>query len=333
MSVSEATPDVGPVVQSAGLRAALGFFRTYSFAFALLLSIALLIANLLTANGSFGITEQLANFAPLAIAAMASTPAIVSGGGGFDLTISPVMTFASAALIIWLVPAGLGAPETAIPLVLLMTTALGVANGLIIVGLRVTPVVATLSTYFVMLGVDIAIAPSPVTLSGSWVTSLTGSLGPIPAPLLVIAVPLVIWALLGLIPYRGILYAVGSNHATAYSSGVNVGLVRIIAYGLGGLFAGIGGFALTALVASVNSSLASSYTLMAIAAVALGGTSLWGGRGGLFGAVLGAACIYLLSNLLTLVQVDPSWLQVMYGGMLVIAVVLSGLAARTKAPV
>jgi ribose transport system permease protein len=70
--------------------------------------------------------------------------------------------------------------------------------------------------------------------------------------------------------------------------------------------------------------------LLAIASVALGGTSLWGGRGGLFGSLLGAASIYLLGNLLITLQVDPSYLQVMYGGMLVFAVILNGLAGRAK---
>jgi ribose transport system permease protein len=140
----------------------------------------------------------------------------------------------------------------------------------------------------------------------------------------------VIWAALDRIPYRRTLYLVGSNDATAFSAGVNVALVRICAYALGGMFAGIGGLALTALVASVNASLASTYTLLAIASVALGGTSLWGGRGGLFGPALGAASIYLLQNLLTTLQVNPAWLQVVYGGMLVIAVVLVGAATRAR---
>jgi ribose transport system permease protein len=106
--------------------------------------------------------------------------------------------------------------------------------------------------------------------------------------------------------------------------------VRVIAYGLGGFFAAVGGLALIALTSSANPSLASTYTLLAIASVAIGGTSLWGGRGGLVGPMLGAASIYLLGNLLITLQVDPSYLQVMYGGMLIFAVILSGMAARTK---
>lgn len=302
----------------------------WSFVFALALSLVLLILNLVQESGGFGLTNQLADFAPIALAVMASTPAIISGGGGLDLTISPLMTLTSAVFIVWLVPAGLGG-VIAVPIMLLIGLGIGLLNGAIIVGLRVQPVVATLSMYFVLIGVDLTIVPTPVNLTNSsWITHLAGSVGPIPGAVFTIGVPLLIWWLLARTPYRRTLYAVGSNDATAFSSGINVDLTRVLAYGLGGLFAAIGGIALTALATSVDASLAATYTLLAIASVALGGTSLWGGRGGLFGALLGAACIYLLQNFLTIVQLNSSWLQVMYGGMLIVAVVLSGVTTRSQ---
>jgi ribose transport system permease protein len=86
---------------------------------------------------------------------------------------------------------------------------------------------------------------------------------------------------------------------------------------------------LIAITLSANADLATSYTLVAIAAVALGGTSLWGGRGGLVGPLLGAASIYLLQDLITTFDIGPSWLQVMYGGALVVAVMMSGLVGRS----
>jgi ribose transport system permease protein len=308
---------------------ALRLLNRRSYGFALLLAAVLLLITLLRDPGKFGLTDQMANFAPIAIAAMASTPAIISGGGGFDLTISPLMTLTSAVFVVWLVPHGAGGYE-AVPIVLALGAACGAFNGVLITVLRVQPVVVTLSMYFVLLGVDLLVVPNPAGLRGSWVTDLAHSVGPFPGALFTVGLPLVIWWALGRTPYRRTLFAVGSNDATAFSAGVNVALVRIWAYALGGLIAGIGGLALTALVASVNASLASTYTLLAIAAVALGGTSLWGGRGGLFGAVLGAASIYLLQNLLTTLKVNPSWLQVVYGGMLVLAVVLVGAGTRAK---
>ena len=138
-----------------------------------------------------------------------------------------------------------------------------------------------------------------------------------------IGVPLLIWFGLRYVPFRRLLYAVGSNDATAFSSGVNVNAVRIASYALGGLFAGIGGLALTGLV-QLDRRVATrpSTRWSAIAAVVLGGTSLAGGRGGLLGALLGAFAIYLLQNLLATFAINPAYLQIVYGGILIVAVVI-----------
>src|SRR4029077_18825249 len=136
--------------------------------------------------------------------------------------------------------------------------------------------------------------------------------------------PLLIWIGLRFVPYRRYLYAIGSNETTAFSSGVNVSAVRIGSYALGGLFAGIAGLALTGLVHTTDAPQSTEYTLSAIAAVGLGGTSLAGGRGGLTGALYGAFAIYLLQNLLATLQIDPAYLQIVYGGTPVVAVVIRG---------
>jgi ribose transport system permease protein len=255
---------------------------------------------------------------------MASTPSIISGRGGFDLTISPLMTFLSIVFVTWMVPNGMGGYQ-AIPIILLFGAAVGAINGLIIVGLRVPPMVVTLSTYFIIIGIDLKLAPTPVPLQGNWTSDFAGG-----GALLWIAIPVVIWMALRLIPFRSILYLVGSNDATAFSSGVNVSAIRVAAYSLGGLFAGVGGLALTSLVSSGDAGTAASYTLIAIAAVALGGTSLWGGRGGVVGSLIGAACIYLLQSLLNALQINTTWLQVMYGGMLLFAVVFGAKLTQVQ---
>ena len=312
---------------------ALTILNRYSFGFAFLLMVALLLANLFEVDFNFGWSDQLANFAPMALAAMASTPAIISGGGGFDLTISPLMYFVGEIFIVWLASSGLGGAES-VPIVMAIGAGVGMLNGLLIIGLRVQPVVATLSMFFVLIGADLQIAPDPKYLNQTWLQHLAHSVTifgvGIPGALFTLCFPLAVWGLLGLIPYKRTLYAVGSNDATAFSSGVNVALVRVVAYTLGGLFASVGSLALVGLTVSSNANLSQTYTLLAIASVALGGTSLWGGRGGLFGSLLGAASIYLLGNLLQILQVDPSYLQVMYGGMLIFAVILSGIAARAR---
>ena len=335
-----ALPDAGPVAApapaavlgapSAGARV-LRLLNRYSFALALVLVVVLLIGNLLSETGGFGLTNQLADMAPYVLAGMASTPAIISGGGGFDLTISPVMYLVGGIFVVWLVPAGLGG-AVAIPLLLLAGALIGAFNAVLIMLLRVPPVVVTLSMYFVLLGVDLLVVPAPVSLSGGWVSHLSGSVGPIPGAVFTIGAPLLIWFLLGLTPYRRTLLTVGSNGPAAFSAGVNVPLVRVMAFALGGMFAAIGGLALLSLEGSVNASYAPDYALLGFTAVALGGTSLWGGRGGVFGSLLGGAAIYLLASWLQILQVNASWDQVVYGALLILAVVTMGFVQRGAAP-
>ena len=120
----------------------------------------------------------------------------------------------------------------------------------------------------------------------------------------------------------------GSDDRTAYTAGIPVTAVRFLAYELTGLFAAVAGLMLTALIGSADPNVGPTYTLIAIAAAALGGVSLAGGRGGLFGAAVGAVDIFLLQSLLTAFNVSTYVLQVAYGAILVAAVVLTAVQDR-----
>jgi ribose transport system permease protein len=301
--------------------------RNYDITFPLGLLLVMLIVNLLTENTGFGLTEQLATAAPLIIAGLASSPAVI--GGGLDLSISPLIFFVNAAFVSWLAPAGLGAAES-IPLMMLIGMAVGALTGLLVVGLRVDAIVATLAMYFVLQGVDLWVAPKPESANVGWIAHLAGSFGPIPGGLITIAVPLLIWLGLRRTPLPSYLYAIGSNAETAFSSGINVSMVRVFGYAVGGLFAGIAGIALTASVQSVTATNATQFTLPAIAAVTLGGISLAGGRGRLLGAAFGGGALYLLQLLLTSLQVNAAFLQLAYGVVLIVAVVLSGIVSGSR---
>ncbi len=297
--------------------------RQRTYALSALLLAAAFIATVIQQNGNIGLSSQLAIAAPVTIAALASTPAII--GGGFDLSISPLLVFTNCVYVVWLAPHGLGG-AVAVPIVLGVGLLTGLFTGLTITILRVQPVVVTLAMYFALQGVDLLLAPNPVSLGEGhrWIYDLAGSVGPVPGALFTIGAPLLIWVALKYVPFRRLLFAVGSNDATAFSAGVNVAAVRVASYGLGGLFAGIGGLSLAALVQSANAANSTQYALPAIAALVLGGTSLAGGRGGLIGVVFGAFSIYLLQNLLANFQVNPAWLQIVYGAVLIAAVVIQG---------
>jgi ribose transport system permease protein len=113
---------------------------------------------------------------------------------------------------------------------------------------------------------------------------------------------------------------------------VDVTRVRILAYTLGGLFAGIGGLALMAVLREGEAGDATMYTLVALAAVALGGTAFTGKRGSLIGTLFGAGCMYLITNVLSAARVPDTWTDAIYGGLLLMAVIFgAGLANATQA--
>jgi ribose transport system permease protein len=304
--------------------------RSRPWTFAAILSFILLVANII-AEPSFGdpdnLPQQLATLAPFVLAAMASTPAIIAGGGGLDISIGPMLTFVNIVMVVWLIDNGMGDVWVALPLLLLIGTAIGTINGVLVAVLRYQPVIATLCTFFVLIGVNEKIADRPKHAGDNFTNDLTGTFLHIPLALALPAFVALVWWGLSKTPYHRALYATGASDTTAYSAGVNIRQTRVIAYALGGLFAACAGIALTGLVQQADAAVSLQYTLIALAAVALGGTQLGGGRGGLIGSTLGACSIYLLQTLLSALHVAPTWLNVVYGGLLIIGVVVGAKSA------
>ena len=294
-------------------------------AFAVVLALLLLIVNIIVQPdfvGSGQIAGTLGTLAPFAIAGMASTPAILSGGGGIDLSIAPLMGFTNIMLVTKLLGTTLGGPLLAIPILLIMGGLVGAINGVMVTRFRIPPVIATLSTYFVLTGANLELAPNPVPAPPNWTNNLAASVGPVPGAIITVGALILLWLWLRRTPFVEMLLSVGDHDATAFSSGVSVDAVRIGAYALGGLIAGAGGIALTGLVQTADPQVWTTYVLIALAAVALGGTNMFGGRGGLVLSAVGAASIFLLENLLTNLHASAYFINVAYGGVLFIAVVL-----------
>lgn len=306
------------------------FLRHRTYAFALVLAAGLTAVNALLTPGSLSPSSwvnQLAALAPLLLVAVASTPAVLSGGGGLDISLGPVTALVNCILVSWI----LGQPfwgewYVAIPLALAFGALAGLVNGVLVTYLRFQPVIATLCTFFGASGAALLVAPQTTTVQGStWLRDLGGWIGPVPGPAILIGLPLLLWFALSRTAFHRNLYATGSNQVTAFASGVPVFGVRIIAYGFGGLCAGAAALALTSIVQSSQPTAGSAYTLIALAAVALGGTPLIGGRGGVTGSVLGAVCIFQLQALLTAASVPPTWTNAAYGVLLVAGVALGAV--------
>lgn len=309
----------------------LTFLRRRPYSLALALVVILLVLNVLAAP-QFGHPENwaltLGTFAPFALVGLASTPSVLSGG--IDISVGPLMTFINCLFVAVLVPAGLGSIGVSVPIVLAIGAAAGAINGILITVLRLHPVVVTLGTLFLLIGGSLLVAPSPASITGSWTRVLATSAGWFPGALfLLIPVALVWWALRRTAFTRNLL-AVGDDDVSAFGAGIKVTHVRILAYSLGGLIAAGGGLALTGLIQSSEPSLATTYALIGLAAVVLGGTPLGGGRGSMIGSLLGAFAIFLLQQLLNAVGVQSHLIQLMYGLILIIGVLLGATLLSEK---
>jgi ribose transport system permease protein len=295
--------------------------------FALVLLVILLLLNVWLnparfAPGAWGTLIGLA--APLVGAALASTPAILSGRGGIDVSIGPLMGFVNAIVIAVLIGTlGLSDPWIVIPVAILMGAAIGLFNGVLAAYVRIQPIVATLGTYLILTGLTVTIVPAPIGTIPDWLRTFSQYFAFVP-PLAI----LLIWWGIRQLPYYDQLMATGSDDRAAFTAGVNVPVVRLLSYVLTGIFGGIASLSLSALIGSADPNVGGNYTLLAISATALGGVSLAGGRGGLVGAAIGAVDIFLLQSALTFFNVSTFVLQVAYGAVLVIAVSSTALQER-----
>ena len=157
----------------------------------------------------------------------------------------------------------------------------------------------------------------------AWLKSLAAGWSILPVGLVFLA-----WIGLRRLPVYDHLMATGSDDRAAFTAGIPVTRVRFLSYVLTGIFAGAAGLMLTALIGSADPATGPSYTLIAISAVALGGVSFRGGRGGLVNAAIGAIDIFLLQSVLTYFNVSSFMLQIAYGAILVLAVMLTAVQER-----
>jgi ribose transport system permease protein len=308
-------------------RRQIGRRRETGFAFALL--IVLLIVNISLnparfAPAAWGSTIGLA--APLIAASIAATPVILGGRGGIDVSVGPLMGFVNAIIVqVLITGAGISSPWIVIPAALAVGVLAGALNGSLAAFVRIQPIVATLGTYLLFSGLTLTIVPAPTGTVSPWIKSLSSQLSIIPLAALV-----VLWLAIKQLPYYDQLMAVGSDDRASYTAGVPVARVRFLSYCLTGLFAGVAALLLTALIGSADPNVGSSFTLLSISAVALGGVSLAGGRGGVLAATIGAADIFLLQSALTFFNVSTFVLQIAYGLILVASISLNGLTAMIE---
>lgn len=216
---------------------------------------------------------------------------------------------------------------------LLVGGLLGAFNGITITRFKVPPFVATLAMLTIARGFTMLWTKGfPISVLGDSFGYIgTGWFIGIPVPVWISAlVVLAAVIITGKTPLGRYIYAIGGNENAARLSGISINKVKIIVYSLAGALAAIGGLIVTSRLDSAQPNAGMSYELDAIAAVVIGGTSLSGGKGSIWGTVLGAVIIGVLNNGLVLLNVSPFWQQVVKGAVILLAVIIDKANSKSE---
>jgi ribose transport system permease protein len=244
--------------------------------------------------------------------------------GGIDLSIGGVMAVSSAvglgAIVYSGVPAIIG-----VLIMILIGAAFGFVNGFLVTKFSVPPLIVTLATMGIARGIVLIYTNSANVnpVPDSFITLATGRLFSIPYLIYVVGIVAVIaHVVLKHSVFGRSVYASGGNELAARLAGIKTKTIITMTYILSGVMAAVGGFFLTARLESAGPTAGIGIELTVIAAVVIGGTSLFGGQGNIIGTVLGVILIALVSNAVNLLGVPPAWDQLVTGAVILIAALL-----------
>jgi ribose transport system permease protein len=214
---------------------------------------------------------------------------------------------------------------------LLIGTLLGWFNGFTVTKFNVPPFVATLAILTIARGLTMLYTKGhPISNLGNHFAFIgNGSFIGIPVPVWIAVIVVLIAVFITQKTKLGrYIYAIGGNEQAAKLSGINIKKVKMKVYAMAGALAALGGIIVTARLDSAQPNAGVSYELDAIAAVVIGGTSLSGGKGSVWGTVMGAIIIGVLNNGLVLLNVSPFWQQVVKGGVILLAVIIDKIGEK-----
>jgi ribose transport system permease protein len=263
----------------------------------------------------------------LGVVAAGQTLVIISGGEGIDLSAGAVVTL--AAIVTYSVVSGHNENVLlALPAALIVGALVGLLNGLGVTFLKIAPLVMTLGMAGVVTGLIIVITQG----------SVNGAVAPLMTQVIArpvfLGIPgaipswIVFGVLMGLLlqrtAYGKHLFAIGTNRITARLSGVNVTGMVVGTYALAGMLAGLAGFLVVGNTGVVHIRIGDPFLFPSIAAVAVGGTLLSGGKGSYWGTMAGALVLTLITSLLTTMQMPESVRRMVLGGTLLIMISIYG---------
>jgi len=294
-------------------------------------TVALILFAVIFVNGFASlpnITDVFYRAAPIGIVAVGMTFVVISAN---YLDLSIVAQVATAAVIFIGISNLYGLPA-AFAVALLVAMLYGVVNGVAVGFFKANAVIVTLSTTFIGLGIlrwlsggSIFFGPEdgPIRLFGQ------ARLGPVPfSALLLIVITVILWFVLNRTNFGFAVRAYGSNKQATRLAGVNTTLVVIGAFMITALAATAAGFALAAFSNTAVSSMSEGYDFRALAAIIIGGTSVFGGKGSVLRTLLGVIFVSVLTNILVLSGIGFGFQQMAIGALIVVAVSVDALARR-----
>ena len=257
------------------------------------------------------------------ILAVGMTFVILSSG--IDLSVGSVMAFSGTIMAGGMVNMGLP-PIMAVLLGFAVGSLIGFVNGFLVSYGRIPAIIVTLAMMEIPRGLGL-LYTGGYPLSGldpSFSYIGRGYIGPFPVPVVIMAVVYILaYIILNHMPLGRYIYAIGGNEEAVRLSGIKVKKVKIIAFLISGFTASVAGLIMTSRLMSGQPNAGVGFELDAIAAVVLGGTDIAGGRGHIFGTLLGAAIMGVLANGLNLMGISPYVQRIFKGLIIILAIAYS----------
>jgi simple sugar transport system permease protein len=268
--------------------------------------------------------------AALAMVVLAESLVLISGK--FDLSLESVVGIAPALGALLVLPAAQSGFGTQLPtavallVILAIGAAIGAFNGILVVKLRLNAFIVTLAMLIVLRGILVGATKGKTLfdLPDAFYTLATTTF---------LTAPLSVWIALAAFGITGLvlkyhrfgraLYAIGGNQNAARAAGIRVERVMLGVFVTAGVLAAVGGLFKTGYVGAINANQGQNMIFTVFAAAVIGGISLDGGKGTMFGALTGVLLLGAVDNLLTISQVPSFWIQAIYGGIILIALMIA----------
>ena len=273
------------------------------------------------------LTDILNNSVPLALAAAGGTLVVLTRG--FDLSVAGVVSLTNVLVAVHGGDGPWGALQGVV-IAMAVGACVGAINGYLVAYWKLQSIALTLASMIVCSGAALLILDAPGgNVSDFMIYTMTDRIhGVMPVSLAIAAVTYAIWRVLRRTDWGVGLYATGADETAAVLAGVPVKRVKLVAYMLAGVCYGLAGFMLTALTSTGTPNAGEPYLLLVFAAIALGGTSFSGGRGGVAGSILGALTLTLLQKVLFSTGVSSFYTGIFQGMVMIAAVVVAVFFAR-----